>query len=1240
MKTRYFYFIAAAALLVAGCAKEIPQGGDVISEGRTVLEVGLPGSKTHMGELSGTSRKIYWSNGDQLALNGTPSAALADIEENASSATFSWDGLLTPPYKLLYPASIYEDATHVRLPAIQSYSAGGFAEGMNPMAGYTTSGSGTISLSHLCAIVKISILRSSDAEADTDNIATVRFKGKNAEKVSGSFEIDYENATLTQDSGSATELEVRVNKSLATSTSKAVEYFLVVPARTYANGFDIDVIDVNGHKMTKSKASSWTAEAGHLYNMPEFEFVPTGTELGVEISNADELVQFAKDYNEGVYNALGSNLLVTLTDDADIAFDATSSAAFSGIGRQNGIGGATADNYFSGTFDGNNKTISGLESIVPLFVATDSGSTIKDLTVDETCSFIFTHSNTIEGRFGSIAGYHKGVLDNVKSAANVSLAAVSDVTQMTTLGGLVGRATVGKLQNNCEYSGLISTPAEFTTTGKLIIGGLVGRFSNIGSVTGCNFKGAISNAAHVTSIDKGSPYLIIGGIAGHVNGSDQGKVATITSCETTTEYGAIASAHPSLSAVIVNKTTVAYFSAVGGIVGELGNGEVSSCTNAATIGNSIFRGSDASGRYIKSGGIVGRNAEQGVITGCTNNGRITHRSNPRIQALGGIAGYNIGTITGCTNNAIVEHLNSSQSIPGARSVNLGGVIGENYADNMVSDVHNTAGIEVSSLEAVDNTEERIGGVIGYNEGIVVGGATKDITNSGQVYHSSIYDTQCKGFYLGGIVGLTKAAVKNARNSGRPYFRWNGTEGIGAGNAYIGGIAGKAEGTSSTIENCDNIVESDVSNSAQVYLYLPGTQSHNDNYVGGIVGLTEATDPVKDCTNGGEVRTAAGASPVPVTGIMMGGIIGKMTGSGEVNNADNSGRVRINFMVAEEGHSGNYLGGIIGYVVSESVVTVTGCDNSGGVDSSNGAGLVQDIIVSGVVGKMDAPGIITNSNNNGGAIQMLITANSVGPKDLYTAGILGKSEQDVTITGCSNTGAISGGNSTNVSGTAFYMGGIAAYMKGASKILDCSNTGSTVSSHSGNNDNIGSTALVSGVVGYAEGTSETPFEIGGTTGCTVNTSAALNATRGWIAGIAAYAKYATISKCNVSNVIDAACRGAGGIVGKAEYCSISTCNFNGTKIKANQIQTGTGEGGIVGNAANTTIDGCYCYATQFLNNTSKPFGGIVGISGSNNTISNCHYKATVTGPTTSTTGVTATIVASGTYTDGGGNAADL
>lgn len=1235
MRTRYFFALAAVVLL-ASCNKELQTPEIVISKDVTVLEVGMaPVSKTYMGEAAEGVRKVYWSNGDVIAVNGVASEALAELADNTASASFTFQGLLSAPYNVLYPASIYKSEGEVELPAVQEYKAGGFADGVLPMAGYSEDGSG-ITIDNLCAILKVSVKQAA-TDADQDDIVSVRFKGRNDEQVSGVFAIDYQKAVLNATSTAAADKEVKVVKSQATSVDAAAVYFIVVPAGEYANGFDVVVKDKNGHIMTKSKTSAKTLEAGHLYDMAAFEFVPTATEIGVEINSAAALVQFATDFNNKVYAALGDEPLVAALT-ADIVFDAETSAAFNatgGIGKKEGVGGATGDLYFDGVFDGGNYTISGLEATVPLFVATGSAGVVKDLTLDNTCSFEFTHSNTAEGMFGCVVGYHEGELNNVISAAGASLAAIEDVTYMTSLGGLVGCATTGKVSGGSEFSGLISTPAGFTSTGKLIIGGLVGRFSNAGSVTDSYFKGAISNAAQVTSTDTSNPYLIIGGVAGHVDGG-----ASISSTNTTNDHADEESAYTDFSGNIVNKTTVAYNSAVGGIVGELNNGAVSTCTNAANIAISVFKVGADGCRFMKTGGIVGKSNAKGSISGCTNNGTVQHRSNPKYQSLGGIAGYNAGAITACTNNAAVNQMTSSQSIKAGRYVYLGGVIGENIANNMVSNVHNTANLQISSMEDNTNSTECIGGVIGYNKGAIIGGITKDITNSGQVYHSPNFAKQFAGYYLGGIAGLTTAAIKNTKNTGQIYFRWkDATNGVS--NVYLGGIAGKAEGSSSSIENCENIVDAGVTNSAQVYLYLPSNASYSDSYVGGIVGLSEATNPVKNCVNGGEVRTAAGASTVPVTGIIMGGIIGKMTGSGEVNNGDNSGRVRINFTLAAEGHSGNYLGGIVGYITNESSVTVTGCDNSGQVDITCGAGLVKDCIASGVVGKMDAPGSITNSHNNGGTIQMVITKNSVGPKDLYTAGVLGYSTNDVSISGCINSGAISGGNATAVAGTAFYAGGIVAYLKGASEILNCSNTGSTVTTHAGNTDTIGSTCLTGGIAGFVEGTSDNPITIGGTTGCTVNTTADLSANRGWIGGVAAYSKYAQISKCTLESIVGGGCaaRGAGGIVGKAEYCTISACNYNGDTIKANQIQAANGEGGIAGYLDNSTIDGCYCYATKFYNNNSQPFGGIVGVSNSGNTIQNCHYKSAVEGPTVGTA-VTATVAGSGTFTDGGGNAADL
>ena len=230
MKARYFLPLAAIVLL-AGCNKEvaieeIPQP----EVAKTVLEVSIaPSTKTVMDPNNETDgHKVYWSNGDQIAVNGTASEALSGLSGNEQSASFSFSSVLSTPYNILYPASIYKDDTHVTLPAVQAYKADGFADGMFPMAGCSADGS-NLSISHLCAIVKIQVKRA--VGGDEENIASVRFKGRNGEQVSGEFEINYSTPALTPAAGTGADLEVRVVKSLATSTTDAVVYFLVFTAR-------------------------------------------------------------------------------------------------------------------------------------------------------------------------------------------------------------------------------------------------------------------------------------------------------------------------------------------------------------------------------------------------------------------------------------------------------------------------------------------------------------------------------------------------------------------------------------------------------------------------------------------------------------------------------------------------------------------------------------------------------------------------------------------------------------------------------------------------------------------------------------------------------------------------------------------------------------------------------------------------------------------------------------------------
>ena len=943
--------IMAFAALACGCTMEIRPDAPMAE--KTVFTVSAPSTRTVVGDATAGSRQLYWADGDCLTVNGIASEALSGVPSESTNASFTVNGALTAPYDAVYPASIWKDASTVTLPATAQ-------NGVLPLGG--RSNDSELALSPLTSCLHLVLKQSGDASPDTHQIAYVEISTESV-RMNGDFTVDFENAGLTPAAGaSADECKVRVAGPWDLPASGALDLFVPVPAGTYS--FSVKILDVKGHFMTVSTTGSKNMDKGVIKAFPAIEFKPTGTQFDVVITSASDLVTFAQEYNSKAYESLGSDLKVCL--DQDITFDTTTSADFNSTG---GIGlktaaGDTEDFYFSGLFDGQGHTIAGLAATVPVFKATQDASTVKDLTVDGSCSFTFTHPNTAEAMFGSVVGYHKGVLDNVKVAADISLAAVADVTKMTTLGGLAGRTTTGKLQNGCEYSGLISTPVGFETSGKLIIGGLVGRFSNAGSISDSFFKGAISNYALVSSTDKTNPYLIIGGAVGFLDGG-----ATVSSTNSTADHEEVATGHSTLKGRIVISTTTAYNSALGGIVGELQKGNVSDCTNAATLSCYIVKTGDASARYIKNGGIAGKVNADGIVTDCINNGAINHRANPRLQDLGGIAGYNAGSVSGCTNNAAVNHMTSGASgaaNKGGRIVNIAGVIGENASGSVVSDVHNTADIQISAIEDnydKDNNkpvcEIRMGGVIAYNLEEIDGGASKNITNSGNVNLTTTPQNPFIGFELGGVVGYSEKSVKNVVNSGTVENKLN--QAYAVTKLYMGGIVGETKnGTDMEISGCNN--------SGEVYFNVNNkSASHTDNYIGGIIGIvSDANVAINGCNNSGYIH---GGNPTKVNGTTFytGGIVAFISGASSITNCNNTGVLLNNHFNNNNTKAGStFEGGIAGFVLGTdskhiTVSNVTNNVNSGGTITGGRRGYTGGIVGYGEYTDIDGA---TNANNYG------------------------------------------------------------------------------------------------------------------------------------------------------------------------------------------------------------------------------------------------------------------------------------
>ncbi len=296
---------AFLAAVLAGVAcnmkveKEIPREAEAVpqQEEFTILSVSLPGdaTKTVLGPSDGSSRKVFWTDGDQLSCNGTASVELSGIPSEAQSAVFSFPGVVAMPYHLLYPAAFYKDASTITLPESQTWEEGGFATGTLPFSGYVGQEVPTVSLSHLGAVVHLKVKK--DAGVSASRLVSVSFEGRAGEQVAGDFTIDYTTASLTGAAAAGVGRKVSVTLSEPLSESTALDIYLVVPAQTYTSGFKVTMVDEFNRAMTKVRSVSATLAPGLIANMPELSFVPSGIATEFALDPMQEAVLPPEAYN-------------------------------------------------------------------------------------------------------------------------------------------------------------------------------------------------------------------------------------------------------------------------------------------------------------------------------------------------------------------------------------------------------------------------------------------------------------------------------------------------------------------------------------------------------------------------------------------------------------------------------------------------------------------------------------------------------------------------------------------------------------------------------------------------------------------------------------------------------------------------------------------------------------------------------------------------------------------------------
>ena len=274
-------------------------------------------------------------------------------------------------------------------------------------------------------------------------------------------------------------------------------YTALVAPQTMAAGTAFIACTFNNGKVfvyKMQKAAEWKAGEEYTYTVSLAAAEDPGYTVSEDgktytVTSADGLLA----WNEAVQKDMTLNC--TLADNIDLT-----GIDWTPIGKDD-------NKAYTGTFDGNGKTITGLtvtgsNEYAGLFGFIGPGDTVQNVVLEG----VQITSDNSSGYAGGVAGYcYRGTLENCSVSGSVSGSGSS-----SDVGGVVGYQLVGSI-TGCSSSA--------TVKGMNRAGGVVGVTNNGAILTACYATG------DVTVENDGTSYACAGGIVG-MNGGN----STLTAC--------------------------------------------------------------------------------------------------------------------------------------------------------------------------------------------------------------------------------------------------------------------------------------------------------------------------------------------------------------------------------------------------------------------------------------------------------------------------------------------------------------------------------------------------------------------------------------------------------------------------------------------------------------------------------------------------------------------------------------
>ena len=537
--------LAAAALLLAtaACTKDELADGDRLPEGQYPLEIARITLSVEGGEAqpwgAPATRVSEDGDGKSSTFDADDKFAVQiDGEGEVGTYTVQDDGSAEAEIPLYWSDRDEDHTVTAWYPATDgTLDLGDQSQSLAYLLGATGTGDyqTPVTLSFTHALAKVRVTPTDDALGEVQSLQLYAYT-----------QCTYEKGTVVQGSQ---ESWIEMKKCEYTENGNAITCWEanVVP------GYTITKLQANGTE-ERNLSAAITPEAGKFYNITlnkDKGYTDDG-QGNYTVTSTEGLKNIAKLVNEEW--KLGIN--ITLTADIDLK-----GIDWTPIGKDD-------NKAYTGTFDGNGKTITGLtvtgsDQYAGLFGYIGSGGTVKNVVLEG----VQIESDNSSGYAGGVAGDSWGTIENCSVSGSVS--------GTTFAGGVVGSQRGGSI-TGCNSSA--------TVKGVIFAGGIAGETNSGASLTGCYAT------RDVTVENDGTNNSHAGGVVGYNGGG------TLTACYAT-------------GSVTGSGSGTIY---AGGVTGSNNFGILTACYHAKE---------DVSGPTGTTGGVAGRNFKGsmsggGIITAC------------------------------------------------------------------------------------------------------------------------------------------------------------------------------------------------------------------------------------------------------------------------------------------------------------------------------------------------------------------------------------------------------------------------------------------------------------------------------------------------------------------------------------------------------------------------------------------------------------------------------------------------